>query len=50
MTASDQWKKDANKKNNFKILNYDFIEFWEYDINNNINEIKNTIINYINAR
>lgn len=43
LSVDDIWKKDDIRKNTFISNGYSFLSFWESDIKNNINKIKETI-------
>jgi G:T-mismatch repair DNA endonuclease (very short patch repair protein) len=41
--ANELWKRDDIRKTSFEQNGYSFLSFWESDIKNNINKIKDTI-------
>ncbi len=47
MTAQEKWDKDAKRMLNLENLGYQTIIFWESDIKNNIDGIKDKIIEFI---
>lgn len=47
LLVDDIWKKDDIRKNTFISNGYSFLSFWESDIKNNINKVKETICQII---